>query len=198
MEIIGITGGIGSGKSVVSRILRCRGERVYDCDLEARRIMDTSTRLKEEISRCFGKRCINANGEIVRSELSQVVFADNEARNKLNSLVHGLVIADIERKSIIAGQEGAERLYIESAIMRTSGIDRLCSRIWVVEASEELRVERVKQRSGLGEEEIRARMRSQQCEFENLDCNRISRIINDNHESLLTQLQTLSDIAEKK
>lgn len=162
MTLIGITGGIGSGKSVVSRILRLRGEAVYDCDLEAKRIMDESEEVLTALNGRFGDEVCPAGGPINRKELSRHVFGSDEHRLWLNSLVHRLVREDIILWQNQLEKSGASTAFVESAILATSGLTAMCDEIWIVTAPEEQRIERVKGRDGLDEGHIRKRIQSQE------------------------------------
>lgn len=159
--IIGICGGIGSGKSVLSRVLRLRGETVYDCDQEAKRIMDSSRDVLEALHDRYGDIVCPAAGPICRSELAKRVFSCDVERLWLNSLVHRLVREDVEKWHKTMTKEGHSRCFVESAILATSGLARMCAEIWIVDASEEVRIARIKQRDSIDEDAIRKRIRSQ-------------------------------------
>lgn len=160
--IIGICGGIGSGKSVVSRVLRLRGEAVYDCDLEAKRIMDSSREVLDALNERYGKEVCPVGGPICRPELAKRVFGSDDERLWLNSLVHRLVREDVVKWSAKRNSEGFGRCFVESAILASSGLAALCSEIWIVTASEDVRIARIKDRDSLDEEGIRKRIESQQ------------------------------------
>ena len=160
--MIGICGGIGSGKSVVSRILRLRGEPVYDCDLEAKRIMDSSEEVLEALHERFGDEVCPSCGPISRPELARRVFGSDEVRLWLNSLVHRLVRDDAARWYAARMSEGHERCFVEAAVLATSGLAAICDEVWLVSAPESIRVARVRQRDSLSEEAILSRIRSQQ------------------------------------
>ncbi len=159
--MIGICGGIGSGKSVVSRVLRLRGEGVYDCDLEAKRIMDGSEEVVAALNLRYGDSVCPKGGPICRPELAKRVFGSEEERLWLNSLVHRLVREDVEKWHTLQINSGAKRCFVESAILASSGLAEMCSEIWMVTASEEERIARIKSRDALDEEAIRKRIRSQ-------------------------------------
>lgn len=166
MKMIGITGGIGSGKSVVSRILRLRGIPVYDCDREAKRIMDTSAEVLTALHDRFGDEVCPVGGPIHRPNLSRHVFGDDRHREWLNALVHRLVREDLAAWNDRHVADGADVCFVESAIMATSGLAALCDEVWVVDAPEEVRIQRVTGRDGLPETEIRRRIDSQRREME--------------------------------
>ncbi|MBD5262515.1 MAG: dephospho-CoA kinase [Bacteroides sp.] len=160
--LIGICGGIGSGKSVVSRVLRLRGEAVYDCDLEAKRIMDTSEEVLGALHERHGDAVCPKGGPICRPELARRIFGSDEERLWLNGLVHRLVREDVERWHAGRMDAGAPRCFVESAILASSGLAAMCDAIWLVETSDDVRISRVKKRDSLTEEAIRSRIRSQQ------------------------------------
>ncbi|MDE5812962.1 MAG: dephospho-CoA kinase [Muribaculaceae bacterium] len=159
--MIGICGGIGSGKSVVSRILRLRGEPVYDCDLEAKRIMDTSKEVLEALHERFGSDVCPSGGPICRPELARRVFGNDEERLWLNGLVHRLVHEDVTRWHADRMAEGFPRCFVESAILASSGIATMCAEVWLVTAPEDVRIARTLARDSISEEAVRSRIRSQ-------------------------------------
>ena len=188
--MIGICGGIGSGKSVVSRILRLRGEPVYDCDLEAKRIMDSSEEVLEALHERFGNDVCPSGGPICRPELARHIFGDDEERLWLNSLVHRLVREDVARWHADRMAEGHERCFVEAAILASSGLAAMCDEIWLVTASEQVRTARIRLRDALSDEAIKGRIRSQQEEESILKASGIPvRIIdNSGFQPLITQL----------
>ena len=188
--IIGICGGIGSGKSVVSRILRLRGDAVYDCDLEAKRIMDHSEEVLSALHGRYGDTVCPAKGPICRPELAKRVFGEDKERLWLNSLVHRLVREDVARWSDEQMREGKERCFVESAILASSGLAAMCSEIWIVTAPEDIRIARTAARDSLDEDAIRKRISSQTVEESLLKLSSIPvRFIeNDGVRSLLEQV----------
>ena len=115
MNIIAITGGIGSGKSIVSRILSAMNYEVYDCDSNAKRIMATSCEIKRELVEAFGNDVITSAGEIASKTLSGIVFGDEIALKRLNSIVHPKVKADILEWAQMCTRK---LVFIETAILR--------------------------------------------------------------------------------
>lgn len=161
MKTIGITGGIGSGKSVVSRTLRLRGCPVYDCDAEAKRIMDESEEVLDALNRRFGEDVCPKGGPIDRKRLAKFVFSEEEERLWLNNLVHRLVREDIVAWRHAAENSGQSICFVESAIMASSGLAAMCDEVWMVTASEDVRIARVDSRDGDDPESIRRRIKSQ-------------------------------------
>lgn len=188
MQVIGITGGIGAGKSVVSRILRCRGYAVYDCDFEARMIMDASDDLKSAVVGRFGAGCVDGEGMLDRKEIARYVFGDDGRRLWLNSLVHSMVRDDIVRR--LADAPGP-LFFVESAILRTSGLSELCDAVWIVEASEDIRLSRACMRDNTDERSVKARIDAQREELAGFRGSAVDVVFNDGLTPLLPQIDNL-------
>lgn len=154
---VGITGGIGSGKSTLCRLFQARGVAVYDTDAAAKRLMVEQPALREAIIRQFGAESY-LEDTLNRSYLAQRVFSDTEQRVQLNSLVHPAVIADFEQW---AEAQTGEYVILESAILFEAGLDKHVDRTVAVLAPERLRIERTMQRDKTSEEQVRSRMAAQ-------------------------------------
>lgn len=194
--IVGITGGIGSGKSTVSRALRVMGCKVYDCDSEAKRITDSSPEVRDSLVGRFGTEVISEAGAVNRQKLAEIVFADKKELEWLNALIHNLVYQNIKDNFITPD---SVVLFIESAILCSSGLDRLTDYIWNVTAPKTIRIERVTKRSGLSAEQVRARIDAQTEETEMLKkwerghADRYLTIDNSGAVSLLSQITKLKN-----
>lgn len=160
--IVGITGGIGSGKSVVSRILRLNGFPVYDCDIEAKRIMHDDLKVRESLCGIVGKEVYGLDGRLDRAYMARCIFSDPMLRNEVNVVVHKAVLDDFIRFCMTSP---GRMVFCESAILVTSGFDKFCDFILMVDAPESLRVERVVARNGMQPDELRRRIESQKDEF---------------------------------
>ena len=186
MKRIGITGGIGSGKSVVSNLLRVMGFPVYDTDSEARYLMNTSPELKAQIVGVFGDD-VYAGGVLDRPLLASRVFGHPEQVARLNAIVHPAVRQDFDRWSRACR---GRICFVESAILYESHLDRLVDEVWLVTAPEALRIERVQQRSGLTPDEVRRRIASQMSDEER--SHRATHLIcNDGRVSLIATVLSL-------
>ena len=106
MKVIALTGGIGSGKSVVSSILRIMGYVVYDCDSQAKKVMDSSEKIKRGLLDAFGYDCVDKDGLINRKYLGKVVFDNPKALSTLNGIVHPEVRKDLQEWTRIKKEEG--------------------------------------------------------------------------------------------
>ena len=185
MKITAITGGIGSGKSVVSEMLRTMGYPVYDCDSRAKVFMDGDEEIKQAIATQICGDAIDADGNIDRKRLGAVVFADAILLELLNSIVHGAVRADFRRW---AESAGVERVWLETALLYESRLDRLVDDVWEVSAPEELKIKRVMRRNSMTAEQVKARIEAQQrtAHPEKHPC--VNLIVNDDVQPLLPQV----------
>ena len=174
--LVGITGGIGSGESTIVQVLAARGYAVYDCDREAKRIIVENAEVRKAIIALLGTEAFVPSpqhpftGSYNTSYVSQRVFAEPELLQQLNAIVHPAVKEDIRVQSSEFRVQNSEFsvLFVESAILFEAGIDSLCDRIVVVDAPEEVRLQRTIARDYHGEateehiNKVRARMRAQQ------------------------------------
>ena len=167
--IIGITGGIGSGKSVIARQLRKMGYSVYDTDSEAKRIIVEDATVREQMTALFGEE-VYQDGVYQTSFVAQQVFADKNLLAKLNAIVHPAVKADIISKFRSLGvlseplKRNSGLFFIECAILFQAGFDVLCDKVVAVTAPEDIRLERVIARDHSDMNKVRARMRVQEAE----------------------------------
>jgi dephospho-CoA kinase len=138
---IGITGGIGSGKSIICKIFTCLGVPVYDADSRAKSIMTTDGILIAQIKKEFGDLAYLSDGSLDRAYLSRVIFENQEKRNLLNQMVHPRVAADTERWL----DQNQEATYVvrEAALLIESGAYLRVDKVLLVTAPEELRIKRV-------------------------------------------------------
>lgn len=189
-RIIGITGGIGSGKSVVSRVVRLNGVPVYDCDLEAKKLMQSDSSLRSELTRLIGSAAYDAQGFLDRKYVASRIFSDPELLADVNALVHEAVRNHFCR---FAASHKSATVFCESAILATSGMADGCTRIWLVDAPEGVRMERVTKRDGMTESQVRERMEAQRLEFEMLPKEKTLRIDNSGEHPLLPVILELID-----
>ena len=161
--IIGITGGIGSGKSTLSSLLRAEGYSVYDTDLEARRLQNEHSTMRKKLVDLFGKDIYTEQG-LNRSVLGKIVFAKPELLVKLNAIVHPLVMEDFN--NWVLNRFPKKMLFIESAILYESGFNKLVDKVILITAAEDVRIDRVVKRDGVSPEHVRARMSHQLSEKE--------------------------------
>jgi len=186
MNIIGITGGIGSGKSILSKLFEVFGIPVYIADREAKKLMDSSSDIRLKLIEKFGKT-IYSETNLNRKKLAALIFSDPEAVSYVNSIVHPAVQADFvhwiksRSCSIVA---------IESAILFESGFDLLVDFIVTVSAPLETRIERVRKRDYSSEKEIADRIKNQISEKERINRSDFV-ILNDDLHALVPQMELL-------
>ncbi len=178
---IGITGGIGAGKSVVSRLLRLMGYPVFDCDSEAKRLMEQDSALRESLIGVLGKDAYTGR-HLNREYVASRIFTDETVRNEVNRLVHEAV-----RNSFRDFRNSAVGIvFIETAILVTGGLLPLVDEVWLVDAPKEERKRRVMARNALSDKKVEERMAVQEREFEFLPAS-VTRIIDNGGESSVWQ-----------
>jgi dephospho-CoA kinase len=202
--LIGITGGIGSGKSTIAKQLRLMGYEVYDTDSEAKRLIVEDAHVREQITALFGSEAYK-DGVYQTAFVAQQVFADQTLLARLNAIVHPAVRQDILKRfrstseplnSSSAASEPSELFFIECAILYQAGIDQLCDKVVVVTAPEEVRLQRTITRDHSDIDKVRARMRAQNVEEDLL---RAAIIINNDGTTPIPNLceQVLKEVKPK-
>ena len=162
MKIIGITGGIGSGKSTVSRMIRERGYPVIDLDILAHRVIEPGEPAYRKIVARFGTEILGPDRKIDRRRLGQRVFPDQEARRELESFTHPEISTLMEREIQTHREEGCTLLFLEVPLLYEVGMDSWIRPVIVVKSPEAICIERLKSRKDLlSDQEILSRMRSQ-------------------------------------
>lgn len=157
MYKVGLTGGIGSGKSKVAELLRDMGVAVYDSDTRAKALMAHDTALHEALIEAFGTECYTSEG-LNRAWLAQRVFNTPEELKRLNAIVHPAVMHDFEAW---ATEQSGEYVVMESAILLEAGLEAHVDVVVAVMAPKELRLKRAMRRDGATREQIEARMQNQ-------------------------------------
>jgi len=189
-ELIGVTGGIGSGKSVVCRVCALRGIPVYDCDSRARHLMQGDPALRRFIQGEVGEEAYLPDGRLDTALVSRHIFSDPQRRHRIEEQVHRAVRDDIERW-LVSDCAGRPVAMVESAILHTSHLDKRVDAVWLVDAPVETRIRRVKERSALTEEEVLRRMAAQRQEFDSLPPGKTVVVDNSGHTPLLPQISRL-------
>lgn len=159
MRRVGITGGIGSGKSVVCRFLQLLGYSVYDSDRQAKILMDCSLQIKTRLRAEFGQEIYTAEGRLDRARLAERVFADEVALERLNAIVHPAVKSDFI--DWCRSRENEPVVFTESAILIEAHFFDVVDDIWLVTAPEETRIARIIARNGCTREEALSRIHAQ-------------------------------------
>jgi len=160
--IIGLTGGIGSGKSTVSRMLKRRGARIVDADQIARHLVEPGQPALAEIVRAFGKEVLRPDGSLDRKRLAGLIFRDEKQRHCLNAIVHPRVFEEQARIiARIANEDPDAMVIIDAALLIEVGLNKNVEKLIVVYVPLRLQIERLMLRDRLSEAEALMRIRSQ-------------------------------------
>ena len=186
---VGITGGIGSGKTTVAKIFEVLGIAVYYADDAAKRLMMEDAALKEKIEQAFGKDVYD-NGILNRAKLSSLVFNNPEKLALLNSIVHPATIADADKWM---QQQTTPYVLKEAALIFESGSNKMLDKVIGVFTSAEQRIQRVMQRDNISEEAVKTRMNKQMNENEKMRlCDYV--INNDENELVIPQVLKIHEL----
>lgn len=190
MVRLGVTGGIGSGKSYVLRLLAERGIPVYDSDSEAKRLMLVDAGIREGLTGLLGNDVYLPDGELNKPLISAYLFASVQNAERINAIVHPRVKAGFNRW---ASEQKAPIVALESAILFESGFEDVVDFVVTVYAPIEVRMHRVQERDGATEAQVRKRMAAQMDDEEK--CKRSDFVIlNDGNKPLDIQIDDLLQI----
>jgi len=191
MKVAGLTGGIGSGKSIVAEIFRTLGVPVFDADAEAKKILFENRAVNQKVAQTFGKIICDAHGMTDRKKLAELVFSDKDKLSQLNSIIH----PEVQKKFMeFSKQRSANKYAIkEAAILFETGTYKVLDTVILVTAPAEQKISRVMKRDGLTRQEIQKRMNNQWD-----DAQKIKRaqhiIVNDEKELLLPQVLRIHEL----
>ena len=189
MIVLGITGGIGSGKSVVSRLFALNDIPVYYADLESKLLLDSSLSLRKELIRAFGEK-LYGKGQIDRALFASIIFSDPQKLQQANEIIHPFV-KDHFLQWVESNREAGKSLVAkEAAILYESGFDKFVDKVLLVYAPLEMRLARAMARDRASREQILARMKHQMPDEEKLKKADIV-IVNDDRVSVIDQVTKL-------
>jgi len=188
MIVLGITGGIGSGKSYISSLLREKmNVSVYDCDAEAKRLICEDYTVRQKLSELVGVN-IYEDGKLQKQMLADFLFASQENAQMMNSVVHPAVKKDFQQW---VRQQHDEVVAMESAILYESGFDGTVDKVLFVSAPLELRIQRVMHRDGCTRQQVEARINMQQSEAQRGKADYVIENDDAKQEVLLASLQEI-------
>lgn len=162
MKVIGLTGGIGSGKSTVAQYLAELGAVTIDADKIGHEALKANTEVWQDIVTTFGRQILAPNGEINRKKLSEIVFNDPESLARLNQIMHPRMYEMAKSEIEEYRQQGVGMVTLEAALLIEAGWTSLVDEVWVTAASEATVLERLEKQRGPVEEQTLAYLRSQQ------------------------------------
>ena len=186
MKRIGITGGIGAGKSLVAEIIKAMGYPVYNSDERAKELTESNPKIQAGLIHLFGEE-IYQNGTLNKFALAQAIFSDESLREKVNALIHPIVREDLNLWSLA---QNNSLVFNESAILFETGSFKNFDAIILVYAPEELRIKRIMKRDNCSENEVLKRMNSQFSDEEKYQLTEF-RVLNDEQTPLLKQVEQI-------
>lgn len=160
VTVIGLTGGIASGKSTVAKYLADNGFIIVDADLASRKAVEKGSQGLDEIRTAFGKEVIQNDGTLNRKALGEIIFNDKSKREILNQIVHPLV-RDIMEKEKDAGLAQSKPVIMDIPLLFENRLESTVDEVWVVYVPEDIQVERLMSRNNLTEVEAKSRIASQ-------------------------------------
>ncbi|OFY87951.1 MAG: dephospho-CoA kinase [Bacteroidetes bacterium RIFCSPLOWO2_12_FULL_35_15] len=182
---IGITGGIGSGKTTVCRLFELLGAHIFNADLEAKKMLDNDPEVKDAVLNKFGSAIIDNTGIIDKKKLGTLVFNDKEKLEELNSIVHPAVAKHFEDWCL--QQKSSNYILQEAAILFESGAFKQVEKVITVVAPLELKIKRAMQRDAVSREQVEERIKNQMSEDEKIKRSQFI-IYNDEQQLLIPQV----------
>jgi dephospho-CoA kinase len=161
MLVIGLTGGIGTGKSQVSNFLEKLGATVISADLIGHEMVRPETEGWRDVVTAFGREILTPGGEVDRKKLGAIVFSDADSLKRLNAITHPRIYSIIEERLESLDDQGREVVVVEAALLFEAGWTPLVDEVWVVTAPEAQVIRRLQERNKLDEKSIRARFGAQ-------------------------------------
>ncbi len=161
MLTIGLTGGIGSGKSVVADLLRQQGATIIDADRLGHQAYTPNSEAWRQVIAAFGEAILTAEGEIDRRKLGAIVFSDPAQLQRLNAIMHPLMAGMLQQRKLQLSEAGVAVAVVEAAVLFEAGWETLVDEVWTTVAPDDAVIERLRQRSGLSAQESTKRINSQ-------------------------------------
>ena len=168
MLVIGLTGGIGTGKSEAARQLEELGALIISADQVGHEAYTVNTEAWEQVVVTFGNGILQDDKEIDRRKLGGIVFSDPSQLKKLNQIMHPRMARIVSDKIEAFRGQGVDTVVVEAALLFEAGWDSLVEEVWVTDASEEIIIGRLRERNGLSEEEAKKRINSQMDRMERI------------------------------
>lgn len=184
---IGLTGGIGSGKSIVAKAFEMLGVPVYNSDLRAKHLMNTNPDIRKQLITCFGKGVYNGDSTINRKYLAERIFKNKESLSSINEIVHPVVRKDFA--TWCEENKNVQYVIQESAILFDTGLYKNFDKIITVSADEEIRIQRVVSRDSVSEDSVLERIKNQLAEEERI--NKSDFVIYNTSELILPQIDSI-------
>jgi dephospho-CoA kinase len=181
MRIIGLTGGIGAGKSTVSSYLTTKGYEIIDADKIAREIVTPGSAILERLVGAFGVEILQQDGSLNRKKLAEIIFSDNEKKKLLDSIMQLKIReAILDRLGTAQRSQNEARgtlnvpafkqgvVFLDAPLLYETGLDAYTDLVWLVDADEDIRIKRIMERDHITESDVRRRLMSQMTREEKL------------------------------
>jgi len=159
-KVIGLTGGIGTGKSTVSNLLEVHGFKIVDADVASREAVEKDSEGLQQVKQVFGDKAVDQNGEMDRKYIGEIVFNDAKKRKELNQIIHPIVREIMNEQKEQYLSEGYN-VIMDIPLLFENNLQDTVDETWLVYASESIQVERLMERNDLSQEEAKARVYSQ-------------------------------------
>jgi len=195
MLVIGLTGGIGTGKSEVASLLQSLGAAVISADEVGHEAYAPNSESWREVVDTFGKEILQPSGEIDRQKLGAIVFSDPQQLEKLNAIMHPRMARMVADRIQVLRDQGASTVVVEAALLFEAGWDSLVDEVWTTDSSVESVVERLQARNGMDEKEARRRIDSQMDPAERIER---SDLVVDNSSDVSALEQTVMALWENR
>jgi len=197
MNLIGLTGGIGSGKSTVAALFRTLGIPIYESDSRAKELMHSEDQLRHKIISVFGPEAYSPDMVLNRKWIASLVFNDQSLLEKLNDIVHPAVYEDLVKWANEETQKQAPYLIQETAILFEEHLSKRMKAIILVVAAEEIRIDRVTKRDNVSREDVLDRMKNQWTDLEKIPLSDYV-IYNDGERSLIDQVRDIDQMIRSR
>lgn len=158
MIIIGLTGGIGSGKSTVSEYLKSKNYFISDADKIAHDILEPGMPALAKLVLAFGNEILDEHGRLKRKKLAEIAFADKNKEQTLNQITHGQIKEQILKEIEICKEAGEKIMFLDIPLLFEQGLDKWCDVSWAIVVDQEIRIKRVLARDDIKESDVRARI----------------------------------------
>jgi dephospho-CoA kinase len=192
--IIGLTGGIASGKSSVGKMIKELGFPLVDADVAARRVVEKGEPAYEKIVDKFGSEILNSDETIDRSRLGSIVFQDEQKRLELNSIVHPAVRIEMQNETEAYIKQGSETVCIDIPLLFESNLTHMVDKTLLIYVSPHIQLKRLKERNGYNDEEAKVRIQSQMPLEKKIE---LADAVIDNNETLERTKKQLMETFEK-
>lgn len=161
MVVIGLTGGIASGKSAASKYLKSLGAKVWDADKAARKVVRPGSPGAQAVRAAFGDEFFDAEGNLLRARLGKLVFEDAGKREQLNAIIHPLVTEDLQRTLQRWRREDIKVAVVDAPLLLEAGLETLVDEVWVTSCGSDEQLRRLVERDGLSFDDARKRLAAQ-------------------------------------